>query len=332
MSAQLLSAEQIKGRLQPSTSDNSQSDAGAAPTVPTKPMEYFTPTSSAVDDYVHYLNSDTAFQTGFKPIDLCFPSGLDRGDMFLLTGRSHQGKSTVAYNMMVHNLKRSADFTCVFYSPDEPRELVVQKLACIAMGRNAADMEEALREGSTAAERELRNVAGGLLDRVLINDQSLTFASMLRGIHEAEQYWGRQPSACVLDFLELMVGDADANGVAGKAQSAKRFAKDADVPLIVLHQTGRGAGARGGPAGIHGGRFGGEAESVAVLECYRPKDAANISDREKATLENVIQLNLCKNKRPPYRCRDAEMIMDPNCGQIREPTVDDYEDREWGNF
>lgn len=334
MGAQLLSADEIRGRLQthPSGINPSPPDAGVAPTDSEPPMEFFTPTASAVDDYVHYLKNDAAFQTGFKPIDLCFPSGLDKGDLLLVTGKSHSGKSTVAYSAIISNLERSEDFTCVFYSPDEPRELAVQKLACMALGRNAAQMEEDLKAGDKQTLKEVRNVANGLLDRVLINDQSLTFDAMLRGIYEAEDYWQKPVSAAVLDFLELMVGDADANGLSGKAAAAKRFAKDADVPLVVLHQTGRGASDRGKPAGIHGGRFGGEAESVAVLEVYRPKDRADLNEREKQSLENVVRLNLCKNKRPPYRLIDVEMVLDPDCGRIREVTVDDLEEREWANF
>jgi replicative DNA helicase len=249
--------------------------------------------------------------------------------MFLVTGKSHSGKSTVAYNMVVHNLRRSEDFTAVLFSPDEPRELAMQKLFCIAMGRNALEVEDAIRRGDESAQRELENAANGLLDRVLINDQSLSFPQMLDAIWEAKEYWGAAPSACVIDYLELLHGTSDANGVAAKAQGAKRFAKDADVPLIVLHQTGRGASERGKPAGIHGARFGGENESVAVLECYRPKDRTDLSPRELTMVEDVVRLNLVKNKRPPYRLIDTEMILDPINGRIRELSIDDIEEREW---
>jgi len=207
--------------------------------------------------------------------------------MFLVTGKSHSGKSTVAYNMLVHNLRRSDDFTAILFSPDEPRELAVQKLFCIAMGRNALEVEDAIRRGDESAQRELYNTAAGLLDRVLINDQSLNFPQMLEAVQEASSYWNQPPSAVIIDYLELLHGTSDANGVAAKAQAAKRFAKDADVPLIVLHQTGRGASERGKPAGLHGGRFGGENESVAVLECYRPKDQTNLSPREQILLEKT---------------------------------------------
>jgi len=332
--AQLLSADDISGRLQtPPSGLLPPPDAGGGPlSPPASPMEFFAPTGAAVDDYVHYLNNDAAFQFGFKQIDLCFPSGLDKGDMALILGKSHQGKSTVTYSAIINNLERSEDFTCVFYSPDEPRELAVQKMACMALGLNAAKMEEDLKAGDTGALRKIQNVANGLLDRVLINDQSLTFASMLRGIYEAEDYWQRPVSACVLDYLELLAGDSDANGVAGKAQAAKRFAKDADVPLIVLHQAGRGSGDPGKPAGMHGGRFGGESESVLVLETYLPKARTDLSERDRAEVENVIRLNLCKNKRPPYSLRDVEMILDPECGRVREITIDDLENRQWANL
>ena len=338
MGAQLLGADAIRGRLQTHPSgDPSTPDAGAVPPDPSQtpdaepPMEFFTPTAAAVQDYVTYLNNESTFQWGFREVDLTAPSGLQNGDMALILGKSHQGKSTVAYSAIINNLERSEDFTCVFYSPDEPRELAVQKMACMALGLNAAQMEEDLKAGDRQALKEVREVANGLLDRVLINDQSLTFDSMLRGIYEAEDYWQKPVTACVLDYLELLAGDSDANGVAGKAQSAKRFAKDADVPLIVLHQSGRGSGDPGKPAGLHGGRFGGESESVVVIEAYLPKKRTDLSEKERKALENVIRLNVCKQKRPPYRLIDIEMILDPMCGRVREVTIDDLEEREWAN-
>lgn len=325
----LLTDDEITGRLQQPSPSPAVESVGAGGDPSPSSMSYFAPTSKAVESYIYYLNNDAAFTTGFKPLDLCFPGGLDRGDMFLVTGKSHSGKSTVAYNMVVHNLRRSEDFTAVLFSPDEPRELAMQKLFCIAMGRNALEVEDAIRRGDESAQRELENAANGLLDRVLINDQSLSFPQMLDAIWEAKEYWGAAPSACVIDYLELLHGTSDANGVAAKAQGAKRFAKDADVPLIVLHQTGRGASERGKPAGIHGARFGGENESVAVLECYRPKDRTDLSPRELTMVEDVVRLNLVKNKRPPYRLIDTEMILDPINGRIRELSIDDIEEREW---
>ena len=294
---------------------------------------FFEPSIDAANSYANYLTSEGSFQTGFKGIDICMPGGLDRGDMFLIIGKTHSGKSTIAYNSVIHNLQRSSDFRAVIFSPDEPRELAIAKLYSIAFQRNSAETEKAIREGDVAHVQEFENACRGLLDRVLICDQSLTFSQMLSAMDEAQSYWNAPANAVVMDYLELLPGDsADANSVAHKAQEAKRFAKVADVPLVLLHQIGRGASKRGTAGGISAGRFGGESEAVAVLECYRQKDREDLSHQDQIRFVDSINLSLCKNKRPPFRLIDIEMVLDPNPGRIREPSVHDMQDRDWEEF
>ena len=325
----LLSDEQVAERL---TAGQPLSPPGvpAHGPVAAPSSRYFEPSIEAVHSYSQYLTSEGSFQTGFRAIDLCMPGGLDRGDMLLLIGKTHSGKSTAAYCMVAHNLRRNPDWRAVIFSPDEPRELCIAKLFSIGFGRDSADTEKAIREGDQRLIDEFHSAARGMLDRVLICDQSLTFSQMLSAMTEAKEYWGAPADGVVMDYLELLPGDAaDNTAVAHKAQSAKRFAKVADVPLVLLHQIGRGAAPRGKPAGISGGRFGGESEAVAVLEVYRPKDREDLSVAEKERVEDVVRISLVKNKRPPFRLIDVEMILDPRSGRIVEPDVFDMQHRDW---
>lgn len=325
----LLSDEQVAERL---TAGQPLSPPGvpAHGPVAAPSSRYFEPSIEAVHSYSQYLTSEGSFQTGFRPIDLCMPGGLDRGDMLLLIGKTHSGKSTAAYCMVAHNLRRNPDWRAVIFSPDEPRELCIAKLFSIGFGRDSADTEKAIREGDQLLIDEFQSAARGMLDRVLICDQSLTFSQMLSAMAEAKEYWGAPADGVVMDYLELLPGDAaDNTAVAHKAQQAKRFAKVADVPLVLLHQIGRGAAPRGKPAGISGGRFGGESEAVAVLEVYRPKDREDLSVAEKERVEDVVRISLVKNKRPPFRLIDVEMILDPRSGRIVEPDVFDMQHRDW---
>lgn len=326
----LLSEDEIGAALSPHP--HSDSDELPPPLPETAPSRshYFEPTLTAVQSWSRYLTHDGTFRTGWRNLDLCFPGGFDKGDMVLLTGKSHSGKSCTALNMVVNNLKRTDDWRCVWFSPDEPRELVVSKLFSIAYDRDAAATEQAIRDGDPHIQHELQRAARGLLDRVLISDQSLTFSQMLLAVDEATEYWGAPPDVCVLDYLELLPSDtADNTAVAQKAQEAKRFCKNADVVGIVLHQVGRGAAERGKPAGIAGGRYGGEAEAVAVIESYRPKEQIGLSHQERERVQDVIRLNLCKSKRPPFSLRDVEMILRPDSGRIVEPDIYDMQERGW---
>ena len=70
-------------------------------------------------------------------------------------------------------------------------------------------------------------------------------------------------------------------------------------------------------------------EAVAVLEVYRPKDREDLSVAEKERVEDVVRISLVKNKRPPFRLIDVEMILDPRSGRIVEPDVFDMQHRDW---
>jgi len=66
-----------------------------------------------------------------------------------------------------------------------------------------------------------------------------------------------------------------------------------------------------------------------VLEVYRPKDREDLSVAEKERVEDVVRISLVKNKRPPFRLIDVEMILDPRSGRIVEPDVFDMQHRDW---
>ena len=53
--------------------------------------------------------------------------GLARGEMLLVVGHSHHGKSQVLYNSSITALLNTNAHILLF-SPDEPRELIAQQL------------------------------------------------------------------------------------------------------------------------------------------------------------------------------------------------------------
>lgn len=325
--AVLLTESQVTQRIATAAQSTSPPVGNAATaSVGSPPVRsrFFEPSIDAIHSYEEFLTTEGVFRMGWKPLDLLAPAGLDRGSVLLILGKPHSGKTTAAMNMIVNNLKRTEDFRAVVFSPDEPRELVIAKLYSIAYGRDAAATEKAIRAGDADTLAEFDQAGRGLLDRVLISDESLTPNQMLRAMDEAQQYWGTPADVAVMDYLELLPGSsADNTGVAHRAQEMKRWAKTADVPLLLLHQVGRGASERGKPAGIAGGRFGGEAEAVMVLEVYRPKERLNLSAIEAKQVQDVVRLSVVKNKKPPFTLRDVEMMMDPASGRIMEPEMFD---------
>ena len=274
------------------------------------------PTSKVVENLIGFIrNPAERWYLGFPEIDLA-TRGVGKGEVLLVVGRSHTGKSQILLNSIVTNLVNDSTAHVVIFSMDEPRELVAMKLFCLLQGRSSTDVEEAIKAGDRNVIDALGVASERELSRVAIIDESMSLEAMSAAMDEAREWWGTNPSFCMIDYLELMVGgDADATGVTSKAQALKRWAKTERVPVGLVHQAGRTAGERGKAAGIHAGRYGGEQEAIFVMEVYRKKDQTDLSDWETKYHANSINMNICKNKRTA-RLIDQTYYLDPECGHV----------------
>ena len=273
-------------------------------------------TSKVVENLIGFIrNPAERWYLGFPEIDLA-TRGVGKGEVLLVVGRSHTGKSQILLNSIVTNLVNDSNAHVVIFSMDEPRELVAMKLFCLLQGRSSTDVEEAIKAGDRNVLDALGLASERELSRVAIIDESMSLEAMSAAMDEAREWWGTNPSFCMIDYLELMVGgDADATGVTSKAQALKRWAKTERVPVGLVHQAGRTAGERGKAAGIHAGRYGGEQEAIFVMEVYRKKDQTDLSDWETRYHANSINMNICKNKRTA-RLLDQTYYLDPECGHV----------------
>jgi len=290
-------------------------EAVGSPPEPKAPRRWAA-TTAVVDNLVGFIrNPAERWYLGFPEIDLA-TRGIGKGEVLLVVGRSHTGKSQILLNGIVSNLINDPSAHVVIFAMDEPRELVVMKLFCLLQGKSSTEVEEAIKAGNQTILGELKEAASNELSRVAVVDDSLSLEAMSEVMDEARQWWGCNPSFCMMDYLELLPGgDADATGVTSKAQAVKRWAKTPRVPIGLVHQAGRGAGQPGQPAGIHAGRYGGEQEAIFVVEVYRKRDRNDLSDWEKTYHSNSVNLNLCKNKRTA-RLLDQTYYLDPECGHV----------------
>jgi len=291
-----------------------QGDGGAAGHPP-QPNRWSL-TTTVVDELIGFIrNPSERWYLGFPEVDLA-PRGIGKGEVLMVVGRSHPGKSQMLLNSMVTNLVNDPEAHVVIFSMDEPRELVAMKVFCLLQGRSSTDVEESIKAGDEATLQAMRDTAKNEMSRIAIVDESLTLDMMAETMDEVREWWGCNPSFCMIDYLELLPGgESDATGVTSKAQAVKRWAKTQRVPIGLVHQAGRGASSHGYSAGIYAGRYGGEQEAIFVIEVYRKKDRQTLSDWEKRYHENSINLNVCKNKRTA-RMVDQTYYLDPACGQI----------------
>ena len=273
-------------------------------------------TNQVVDNLVGFIrNPSERWYLGFPEIDLA-SRGIGKGEVLMVVGRSHTGKSQMLLNSIVVNLINDPAAHVVIFSMDEPRELVAMKLFCLLKGRSSTEVEEAIKANDKNTIQELAEASEKELSRIAIIDESLPLSRMEEVMEETREWFGTNPSFCMIDYLELLPGgDSDATGVTTKAQAVKRWAKTQRVPVGLVHQAGRGSGDKGKAAGLYAGRYGGEQEAIFVIEVYRQRDRYDLSQWEKTYHDNSINLNLCKNKRTA-RLIDQTYYLDPSSGHI----------------
>jgi len=305
-----LTPEEVAHRLSVAT-DGEMVD----PSIIDKPKTWAL-TNQVVDNLVGFIrNPSERWYLGFPEIDLA-SRGIGKGEVLMVVGRSHTGKSQMLLNSIVVNLINDPATHVVIFSMDEPRELVAMKLFCLLKGRSSTEVEEAIKVNDKQTIQELAEASEKELSRVAIIDESLPLTRMEEVMEEVREWFGTNPSFCMIDYLELLPGgDSDATGVTTKAQAIKRWAKTQRVPVGLVHQAGRGSGDKGKAAGLYAGRYGGEQEAIFVIEVYRQKDRFDLSEWEKKYHADSINLNLCKNKRTA-RLIDQTYYLDPSTGHV----------------
>ncbi len=281
---------------------------------------YIEPCSSAYVGLTEALSStDERVYLGLGDIDLR-TRGFGPKELILVLGFAHAGKTQLVNTTILNNL----DKRVLFFSMDDPREMILLKLACMHLGRNAEDVERDLRRGDETLKRTLRSFATEQLRNLLIVDQSLGLGGMSEAIAEATTYWGAPPQLTILDYLGSMRGnghsDEEGESIKKKADSLKAWVKDKPFPTIVLHQNTRGKGAPGEPITMLSGAYGGEQEATMVIGVRRKRDSQDLDDWQRKNERNTITLHLVKNKRPPGRLSPTDgddFFMEPETGLIR---------------
>ena len=239
----------------------------------------------------------------------------------MVLGFAHGGKTL----LLLHTLRHNRDKHVALFIPDEPRELVLIKLTCITHNIDARVLEQRVANHDQEAINLLHQTANEDYPNLAVFDQSLNASDMERGYNELCDVWGQAPELVVVDFLDLVQAGET---VPDKANFLKGFGRKHDVPLLVLHQTSRHAGADGRKPTMSSGAFGGEQQATAILGVRRRKYEIQTeinelieklnrggSERSQERLdylrfeqkihEHTVTVNLLKNKRPIAQWENA---------------------------
>lgn len=280
--------------------------------------QYVRPFTLAAKGYLDLVtNPEGRFMLGLQDVD-AKTRGFGRGELIYITGRAHSGKTQVVMNALNNNPQAKV----IFFTPDEVKELILAKLVALRYGVSAEDVERLVKLGDEQMIRLIHQTTEVFRNLIVIDD-SLTLQQMRVAVEEARDLWGHHGDAVVIDFLELIPGEADSTGVAQKSQDLKRWTKEVDLPVICLHQASRSSGDRGKAAGMGAMRYGGESEAIFVLEVYRKRENPDLTEHERALEANSVTINVAKNKRPPCHTGEVDYFLDPDTGLIRPFQPDD---------
>lgn len=281
--------------------------------VPT--TSYYKPLTEAVDEFVHWAQTpNERIYLGFDKLDSQM-RGVAPSEMLLINGYSHSGKTLFLLSM----LNANRDKTVVYFCPDEPRTLTLVKLACVANGVNAYELEQQVADNDPRGIDLLNHTATEQFPNLAVFDQPMNLSDMEKAMGETTSALGK-PAVMVFDYLELLQGGDD--GIPSKANTIKAFGKRHHVPLVVLHQSSRSAGADGKKQTISSGAYGGEQQASHIIGVRRKKfdiqsqiheieeklakgtaterllERLDVLRYEQTIHENTLTLNLVKCKRP----------------------------------
>lgn len=292
---------------------------GARSSAPRKGFRFYRPFVKAVDAFVTETRDGERIYFGIPEFD-AQTRGIGRGHLCIINGYSHSGKTLLLAHILRHNRhKRIAYFT-----PDEPAQLVLAKLAAAQSGVPADTIEDMIASGDDRGIDILRTTALTDFPQLAVFDQPIRAEEMDAAISEAESVWGDSVELVVFDYLELLqAGDT----VSAKGEFLKGLCASRNVPMIVLHQTSRSAGAEGKAQTISSGAYGGETLATFQFGVWRRKAAiaaslVEVNDRiaraangasqamldqrdnllhELERAEYTVTCAITKNKRPGRR-------------------------------
>lgn len=272
--------------------------------------KYVVPFAQAADNLIDYLvNTEGRFMFGLREIDVMM-RGVGKGELCFITGFSHSGKTQLFLQAIVNNRQRPV----VLFTLDEPSELVLAKLVGLRENWNFEWVESRIKAQDKDVLRRVREIAAIDFKNLVVVDDIIGLAQMADALKEAEDYVGQEIAAVGIDYLTVL---PDGEDVEGKAQSLKRWTKEVDLPVICLHQGGKGTAGKGEPITMTSMLHGGHAEAIFIIGCRRKRDCEAMDDWDRQAHAHTISVSVVKNKRPPSKRGEYDYYLDPNSGIIR---------------
>ncbi|NIA22664.1 MAG: replicative DNA helicase [Proteobacteria bacterium] len=176
--------------------------------------------------------------TGFKDIDRLI-NGFHKGEFIIIAGRPSMGKTALALNVMVNNLRNNIPMA--FFSLEMPNRSLVWRMLCVRSGVDASRIRSGI---VTRSDYQGIVIAAGELDKaqIFIDDSSSLNEIELRARARRLQK-EHDIKIIFIDYLQLMSSsrryDSKNTEVSEISRSLKSLAKELDIPVVALSQLSR---------------------------------------------------------------------------------------------
>jgi DnaB-like helicase C terminal domain len=281
--------------------------------------KFVRPLGQHAEDLISSLQIEGGIGLGLGDVDV-LTRGFRPTDLVVISAFAHGGKTQLALTLVASNPNKRV----LYFSLDDPAPMLLAKLIAMRSGIPSERIESRVRAGDEAIKRLVTETASIDLPNFTIVDESLSISDMRHACEEAAEMWGQPPDCVIVDYVEMISGEHNADdqafAVKKKMNTLKAWAKIATYPIIALHQGTRSNARPGAPITLLSLGYSGEAQGTIVIGCRRKRDNPDLSVWDRRQHEDTITVHCVKNKRPGGRLTHYEGIdfyLNPETGLIR---------------
>ncbi len=139
-------------------------------------------------------------------------------------------------------------------------------------------------------------LADKIPQQIIVADD-LSLGDMAAYIIQFEEYYGIKPAAVIIDYLELILADEGEGSLRTEytAKALKRWSREQDVAVFLLHQTNRSEPVWD-PPNEDSARGAGYTESDVVIGMWQPARDPKLGWIDQRALDGQVHFNVLKNR------------------------------------
>ncbi len=249
----------------------------------------------------------TGVPSGFADLDR-MTTGLQKGDLSIVAARPSMGKTSWVLNVAA-NAAIEHQIPVAIFSLEMSKEQLLKRLLS---AEARIDAQHIRRGGMSPDEHQRLAAAAGHLNTapIWIDDSPgatvLEMRAKARRLASEIQAEGRQLGMVVVDYLQLMAGDARSENrvqeVSQISRGLKALARELDAPLVALSQLSRAPEQRNDKRPMLSDlRESGSIEQDAdlVMFLYRPEYYFGPVDNDGNSIEGHAELIVSKQRNGP---------------------------------